>query len=123
MAFGERRWRNDMHAIMGFAACVALWSVSAADAPKVGVKVEVTGRLMYLKSLRQAPEGLYRVEVGDAAVYLTFADAAMRADAHKLVGGTVTVKSTLTLGVLEKHGATRPEGDAVVAATKVAPAK
>jgi hypothetical protein len=31
----------------------------------------------------------------------------------------VTVKGTLTLGVLEKGGAKRPEGDAVVAAAEI----
>jgi hypothetical protein len=58
-----------------------------------------------------------------SAVYLTFADAATRTDARNLVGGTVTVKGTLTLGVLEKRGANRPEGDAVVAAPQIPPAK
>jgi hypothetical protein len=96
---------------------------AVVGSPKAGVKVEVTGRLVYLKSLRQAPEGLYRVEVGDSCIYLTFADSAKRADAHKRVGEMVTVKGTLTLGVLEKRGATQPEGDAVVAAAEIVTAK
>jgi hypothetical protein len=59
---------------------------AAVGPPTAGVKVEVTGRLVYLKSLRQAPEGLYRVEVGDSALYLTFADGAKLANAHRRVG-------------------------------------
>jgi len=90
---------------------------------KPAVKIEVTGRLMYLKSLLEAQEGLYRVEVGDSAIYLTFADDAKRAEARQRVGELVTVKGELTLGVLEKRGATRPEGDPVAVAAEIAPAK